>query len=497
MSITSDEVNFLVYRYLLESGFRHAAYTFGYESLIAKSNIKAADVPPGALVSFLQKGLQYIEIEAHLADSGKEIHCDQPFTLLTPHTCRLKEKKEAREARESKETREEEEENEDREEELVDAMEEDTRENHVRPSVYEITDDNVTVLNRHTSDVFICSWHPKKDILASGSGDSTARLWSIPEGPSGTSASELACADPVILQHFSDDKKSKEVTTLDWNADGTMLATGSYDGQARIWNESGDLLKTLRLHQGPILTLKWNKAGTMLLSGSIDRTSIVWDVKTWTARQQFAMHEAPTLDVDWRTDNQFASCSTDKMIYVCELDQPKAVRCWSGHTDEVNVVKWNPQGSLLASCSDDCTAKLWDISSDNYVMSLNEHHKEIYAIKWSPTGPGTRNPNKNILLATASFDSTVKLWDIQTGRSVLTFEEHTDPVYSVAFSPDGEYMASGSFDRCLHIWSVKDGRVLKTYRGQAGIFEVCWNAAGNRVAACFSNNTVCVLDFRM
>ena len=57
-------------------------------------------------------------------------------------------------------------------------------------------------------------------------------------------------------------------------------------------------------------------------------------------------------------------------------------------------------------------------------------------------------------------------------------------------------LASGSFDRCLHIWSVKDGRVVKTYKGGGGIFEVCWNSSGTKFAASFSNNTVCVMDFR-
>jgi transducin (beta)-like 1 len=70
-------------------------------------------------------------------------------------------------------------------------------------------------------------------------------------------------------------------------------------------------------------------------------------------------------------------------------------------------------------------------------------------------------------------------------------------VYSVAFSPDGDYVATGSFDKCLHIWSVKDGAVVKTYRGTGGIFEVSWNSGGERVAASFSDNSVAVVDFRM
>ena len=56
MSFSSDEVNFLVYRYLQESGFSHSAYTFGIESHISQSNINGALVPPAALLSIIQKG---------------------------------------------------------------------------------------------------------------------------------------------------------------------------------------------------------------------------------------------------------------------------------------------------------------------------------------------------------------------------------------------------------------------------------------------------------
>ena len=114
MSITSEEVNFLVYRYLQESGartrappsaafcfsreffnfvrrrrppppptsgFSHSAFCFGFESLVNKSAINGNDVPPGALVSFIQKGLQYLELEANLNEvagamlSAQQILC--------------------------------------------------------------------------------------------------------------------------------------------------------------------------------------------------------------------------------------------------------------------------------------------------------------------------------------------------------------------------------------------------------------------------------------
>jgi len=124
------------------------------------------------------------------------------------------------------------------------------------------------------------------------------------------------------------------------------------------------------------------------------------------------------------------------------------------------------------------------------VHNLGEHTREVYTMQWCP------NVNRPLVLATASFDSMVKLWDVNSGRCLRTLAGHTDPVYTLDYSPNGHFLASGSFDRCLNIWSAKDGALLKTFRGNGGIFEVAWNPAGDKVSACFSSNTVCVVDLR-
>ncbi|XP_050206445.1 WD40 repeat-containing protein HOS15 isoform X5 [Mercurialis annua] len=362
----------------------------------------------------------------------------------------------------------------------------------------DIPNSDVMVLEGHISEVCACAWSPTGSLLASGSGDSTARIWSIAEGTS-RSGVQNSPLNVLVLKHVKGrtNEKSKDVTTLDWSTEGTLLATGSYDGQARIWNTNGELMTTLSKHKGPIFSLKWNKKCDFLLTGSCDKTAIVWDVKAEEWKQQFEFHSGPILDVDWRNNTSFATSSTDNMIYVCRVGDTRPVKAFAGHQGEVNCVKWDPTGSLLASCSDDISAKIWSMKQDKYVHDLREHSKEIYTIRWSPTGPGTNNPNQQLVLASASFDSTVKLWDVELGKLLCSLEGHREPVYSVAFSPNGEYLASGSLDKCINIWSLKDGKVVKTYTGNGGIFEVCWNKEGDKIAACFANNTVCVLDLRM
>ncbi|KAK0153494.1 F-box-like/WD repeat-containing protein TBL1X [Merluccius polli] len=494
MSITSDEVNFLVYRYLQESGFSHSAFTFGIESHISQSNINGTLVPPAALISILQKGLQYVEAEISINEDGtvfdgRPIESLSLIDAVMPDVVQTRQQafrdKLAQQQQQQQgpcamstsapphqsmapkngETPVNGEENGTHNmSELLNACD-----NHSEPMEMdmevEIPASKATVLRGHESEVFICAWNP------------------------------------LVLRHCireggQDVPSNKDVTSLDWNSDGTLLATGSYDGFARIWTKDGNLASTLGQHKGPIFALKWNKKGNYILSAGVDKTTIIWDAHTGEAKQQFPFHSAPALDVDWQNNTTFASCSTDMCIHVCRLGSDRPLKTFQGHTNEVNAIKWDPSGMLLASCSDDMTLKIWSMKQDLCVHDLQAHSKEIYTIKWSPTGPSTNSPNANIMLASASFDSTVRLWDVERGVCIHTLTKHQEPVYSVAFSPDGKHLASGSFDKSVHIWNTMTGALVHSYRGTGGIFEVCWNSTGDKVGASASDGSVCVLDLR-
>uniref|UniRef100_A0A2K5YNH0 F-box-like/WD repeat-containing protein TBL1XR1 n=1 Tax=Mandrillus leucophaeus TaxID=9568 RepID=A0A2K5YNH0_MANLE len=413
MSISSDEVNFVVYRYLQESGFSHSAFTFAIESHISQSNIKGALIPPTALISIIQKGLQYVEAEVSINEDGTFIDDAVMPDVVQTRQQAYRDKLESQQAAAAA---------------AAENGAHTIANNHTdRMEVdgdVEISPNKAVVLWGHESEVFICAWNSVSDLLALGSEDSTARIGNLSENS--TSGSTQLVFRHCIGERGQDVPNNKDVTSLDWNSEGTLLTT------------DGNLASTLGQHKGNIC-IKWNKKRNFVLSAGVDKTTIIWDARTGDAKQQFPFHSAPALDVDWQSNNTFASRSTDMCIHICKLGQDRPIETFQGHMNEVNVTKWDPAGNLLASCSDDMTLKIWSMKQDNCVHDL-QAHKEIYTIKWSPTGPRTNNQNGNLMLASASFDST--------------------PVYSVAFSPDGWYLTSGSFDKCVHIWNTQTGALV-------------------------------------
>ncbi len=90
----------------------------------------------------------------------------------------------------------------------------------------EIKAEDVTILDGHTSEVFICAWNPAKEMLASGSGDSTARVWAVPAGPSGRDA-QAKLAKPKILEHKSEGGDGPEaMETGEEDKNGEVAARG-------------------------------------------------------------------------------------------------------------------------------------------------------------------------------------------------------------------------------------------------------------------------------
>jgi WD40 repeat protein len=119
------------------------------------------------------------------------------------------------------------------------------------------------------------------------------------------------------------------------------------------------------------------------------------------------------------------------------------------HTDFATAVAFSGDGRLLASGSDDRTVKVWDAATGKPLLTLPDPTGRVNSLAFHPTD--------DRMLAWGSRDSTVKIvskWDAPT-KEIRILHGHRSWVESVAFSPDGEWIASASRDGTVKIWRVR------------------------------------------
>lgn len=133
-----------------------------------------------------------------------------------------------------------------------------------------------------------------------------------------------------------------------------------------------------------------------------------------------------------------------------------------GHTDWIYSIAITPNGQILASGSFDKTIKLWELSTGSLIHTLSNHSKGVCCVAISPDGQ---------TLASGSWDETIKLWRLSTGELIGTLKGHTASVRSLVIAPDNQTLISGSFDETIKLWYMDTGECLSTIAEKVG--QVC------------------------
>jgi WD40 repeat protein/tetratricopeptide (TPR) repeat protein len=279
------------------------------------------------------------------------------------------------------------------------------------------------------------------------------------------------------------------VQAIAFSPNNEMLATGSWHHSVQLWRvEDGYLLANLEAHESPVLAVAFSPDGNELASGDEDGVIAIWhvDMRRWARLWEAHKRAITAVAFSPDGDNLLAS-SLDQTISLWQIDNGKQLMSLQKHEEAVTQIAFTPDGHRFFSASRDYTAALWRLDETSrlrlrrpsqamratllYTLAL--HHQAVNDIACSPDGK---------LVATASSDHSIRLWNADNGTVLHEFKGHVSPVTAVAFSPDGQTLASAT-ESLVQLWDVPSRHSGQAIEGHMGALQSVDVSANGRLLA--------------
>lgn len=268
------------------------------------------------------------------------------------------------------------------------------------------------------------AWRPGQQQFASGSSDGQVRLW--------TSAGQ-----PVQTTQFAG-----FVSGLAWSPDGARLAVATTTGSGHIWLGSGAWPAAFSLVKDRYAAVAWRPDGNVL-AVAIGEGSVRLDQAAGTSGPTLSLPGQTTAMV-WSPDGKLLAGSNragDVIVWSSDGQQRWMASMPDRH--DVNMLAWSPDGQALAAGYEDGSVQLFAAASGAGQGALPVG-RPVNAVSWSPNGA---------VLAVTSLRLSVTLWDAARRSPLLELPVGYD-VNDIAWSPGGDLLIVGADDHALHAWSV-------------------------------------------
>ncbi len=247
------------------------------------------------------------------------------------------------------------------------------------------------------------------------------------------------------------------VKAVAFSPDGQTLAVGSYQSLS-LWDvATKKLVHSLKGHRGYVTSLAFSPDQKTLASGSEDESVRMWDAATGESRGMIKGITQPVLAVAWSPDGQRIAVATGDATrptkkgaaHVYDV-QGHLLYSLDGHDRVVSAVAFAPDGLSLATGSADESIKIWDASSGKELRVLEGHSRPVNSLvftrdgKWLFSVCGGRSVGGNEL----------KLWEVASGKDVATVPAHEAPINQLALTADNRLLATASLEKTVKVWDV-------------------------------------------
>jgi WD40 repeat protein len=276
------------------------------------------------------------------------------------------------------------------------------------------------------------------------------------------------------------------VLSVSFSPNGQMMASASIDGTINLWRRDGELIQTLPKQKSAVFAVSFSPNGQMLISASRKDGIKLWQRQpdgSFTLRKSIINKER-IMALSVNPKNQMiatANLDVKSTIKLWSLDG-KLLNTFSGHRDRVNDLSFSPDGQTLASASTDTTIKLWSLKDGKPRKTIPQGNN-VFKVRFV----------NNQTLASSGADRTIKLWNVNS-QKIRDFQERpTSAVQRLTLSPDGKTLASASKDSTVQLWSLPDGKLLQTLKGDKGtVTDVSFSPDSNTIALASNNRTVSI-----
>ena len=241
------------------------------------------------------------------------------------------------------------------------------------------------------------------------------------------------------------------VAAVAMSADGRLVATGSWDGTAKLWDAQTHRMvgQLVGGHTGYINSLDFSPTGDRLATASDDGTVRLWDVASnQPIGEPLAEHTGSVHSVRFSHDGrQLLTTSSDHTAKLWDAHTGEVLHTFADHQWSVLCGEFSRDGKWIVTGGQDNTARVWSTSTGELQATLSGHTSAVTSVAFTPDA--TR-------VLTGSQDTTAKLWDADNGNEILTLSGHTQDLTAVDFSSDGRTALTASRDGTAILWPTVD-----------------------------------------